>query len=183
MKKQILVLLLLAFTAGFKSQAQTSYINGFGGAAYLGTVTDGVDVIPFSTAGFFYSGRYNFKEIGDNSSLSVACYPTANINFSANSRSGASGAFMICLPTYFMYNKGMLYNKYEIEGFGFFAGVGSEVLFDIDLGLLVGPSACGGLRFNVKERPYELKFAFTKDIMYNANLFSIGISTFFGLND
>ncbi len=75
-----------------------------------------------------------------------------------------------------MYNGGFLYNNYATDGFGYFAGIGAEALYDSDLALLVGPS-----RFNFREKPYEVKFGYTKDVLYGANLFSFGITYIFGV--
>lgn len=177
MKKFILLgtLFFICFTA----QAQFTFQHGAGVGYFYTSSIGGYAII--------YAPRLNVAEISDEFSISVNAKPGASFDFSANSRTGGSGAFGFDLPVFAAVNFGFGATFDSDASFGGYLGGGYSVSsFAISDDISSGSSAGGGLmvvagtRFFFKGQPAGVNASFSFGKGEKQNVLGIRFMYYFG---
>ncbi|MFT7156769.1 MAG: hypothetical protein ACI8Q1_001784 [Parvicella sp.] len=115
--------------------------------------------------GVYYKSTYAFKE--DGVSLAVSAYPFIGLDFSANTRSGASsGSFGFALPINFEMYLGDVGDGCFFVGGGFSGAylASTSSTFGPSVGSAIGPQIALGGQFNFQGNLIGLRASYTKGL-------------------
>lgn len=172
--------------AGSRANAQTEFSHSAGGTYIvvpysISVVSEGVDYSGTTVAGYpglTYNPRIDFV-IDRNLSFSLTTYATMALNISVNSREGSSGFFAVQTPLLGQLNFGHHSTQRTRAGFGGFVAAGYDFgFYSGGIGVLHGPTAQAGMKFNFRDESYGVRFEYTKPVGLSkgekAHVFGVG---------
>jgi len=167
------------------SQAQFSFNYGLGVFLSGGKAEKASGTGKLINYGVTVHPSFNLKEM-EASSVSISAPVTLGVTGSVNSREGASenASFLLNAPLMIDYNSGAGSTSENMEGFGFFGGLGygyhtgASVAFGSASG--TGPVVNAGLRYGLslwrEEQVISLRFSFMKGMNTNkTDVFGINL--------
>lgn len=172
-----LAIIAMALFANFAAKAQIEFNHSFGFGTYASLYSGGGYAI-------VYSPRLNLVELSDELSLSVGTHLGAGLAGSANSRSGATGSFILDVPLLAELNLGHACSSNSSVGFGGFVGAGfgyNKMSYTDNFGssdrAATGLVLNGGIRTNlIKEQSVTLRFSYMLASDGKGDVFGFGIA-------